>query len=62
MDYLDFYGLSIEPFSSAPISKFYYNSAQHQRALVRLMYAVDTMKGMTVLITTRQQTHSIMLT
>ena len=50
MDYLEFYGLEQEPFSSAPISKFYYNSAQHQRALVRLMYAVDTMKGLAVLI------------
>lgn len=50
MDYLEFYGLEQEPFSSAPISRFYFNSAQHQRALVRLMYAVDTMKGLTVLI------------
>lgn len=50
MDYLDFYGLEQEPFSTAPVSKFYYNSAQHQRALVRLMYAVDTMKGLAVLI------------
>ena len=50
MDYLEFYGLEEEPFSSAPINKFYYNSTQHQRALVRLMYAVDTMKGLAVLI------------
>jgi len=50
MDYLEFYGLETEPFSSAPISRFYFNSAQHQRALVRLMYAVDTMKGLAVLI------------
>jgi len=50
MDYLDFYGLDQEPFSSAPISRFYFNSAQHQRSLVRLMYAVDTMKGLAVLI------------
>jgi general secretion pathway protein A len=50
MDYLDFYGLGQEPFSSAPVSRFYYNSAQHQRALIRLQYAVDTMKGLAVLI------------
>ncbi len=50
MDYLEFYGLEEEPFSSAPINKFYYNSTQHQRALVRLMYAVDSMKGLAVLI------------
>ncbi len=50
MDYLEFYGLDQEPFSTAPISRFYFNSAQHQRALVRLMYGVDTMKGLAVLI------------
>lgn len=50
MDYLDFYGLEREPFSMAPVSKFYFNSAQHSRAIVRLMYAVDTMKGLAVLI------------
>lgn len=50
MDYLEFYGLEQEPFSQAPVLKFYFNSAQHSRALVRLMYAVDTMKGLAVLI------------
>lgn len=50
MDYLDFFGLAQEPFSMAPVSRFYFNSAQHSRALVRLMYAVDTMKGLAVLI------------
>ncbi len=50
MDYLDYYDLEREPFSMAPVSKFYFNSAQHSRALVRLMYAVDTMKGLAVLI------------
>lgn len=50
MDYLDFFGLTQEPFSMAPVSRFYFNSAQHSRALVRLMYAVDTMKGLAVLI------------
>jgi len=50
MDYLDFYGLEREPFSMAPVSKFYFNSSQHSRALVRLMYAVDSMKGLALLI------------
>ncbi len=50
MDYLDFYGFEYEPFSSAPISRFYFNSAQHSRAMVRLMYAIDTMKGLAVCI------------
>ncbi len=50
MDYLEFYGLKDEPFSQAPSLKFYFNSAQHSRSMVRLMYAVDTMKGLAVLI------------
>jgi len=50
MDYLEFYGLMEEPFSQAQNLKFYFNSAQHSRAMLRLMYAVDTMKGLAVLL------------
>ena len=50
MDYLEYYNLRNEPFSNAPVSKLYFNSAQHSRALVRLMYAADTMKGLAVLV------------
>ncbi len=39
-----------EPFSNAPVSRFYYNSAQHAEALTRLTYAVDGMKGLGVLV------------
>ncbi len=50
MRYLDYYQLQQEPFSNAPVSRFYYNSAQHQRALSRLMYAVEGMKGLALLV------------
>ncbi len=50
MSYLDFYGLQIEPFSNAPNERFYYNSAQHARALTRIMYAAETMKGLAVVV------------
>lgn len=50
MDYLDFYGLRQEPFSNAPVHHFYYDSAQHSQALVRLMYALEKMKGLALLI------------
>lgn len=50
MDYLDYYELSQEPFSNAPVSRFYYDSAQHSQALIRLKYAVSTMKGLAVLV------------
>lgn len=50
MNYLEFYQLTQEPFSNAPDTRFYYNSAQHARALLRLMTAVEGMKGLAVLI------------
>jgi general secretion pathway protein A len=50
MDFLDFYELNQEPFSNAPVSRFYYDSAQHSHAMVRLMYALSGMKGLALLI------------
>ena len=50
MSYLDFFGLQIEPFSNAPNERFYYNSAQHARALTRMMYIAETMKGLAVVV------------
>src|SRR5262245_38923015 len=50
MDFLDFYGLNQEPFSNAPVSRFYYDSAQHSQAMVRLNYALSGMKGLALLI------------
>lgn len=50
MSYLDFYGFQIEPFSSAPNERFYYNSAQHARAMTRIMYVAETMKGLAVVV------------
>jgi general secretion pathway protein A len=50
VNYLQFYELSQEPFSNAPVSRFYYSSAQHAQALMRLMHAVSQMKGLAVLV------------
>jgi type II secretory pathway predicted ATPase ExeA len=50
VNYLEFYELSQEPFSNAPVSRFYYSSAQHAQALVRLTHAVSGMKGLAVLV------------
>lgn len=50
MSYLEHYGLSSEPFSNAPVSRFFYNAPQHQQALARLVYAVNSMKGLAVLV------------
>ena len=50
MSYLEFYGLSQEPFSNAPVSRFYYDSAQHSQALLRLTRAVSGMRGLALLV------------
>ncbi|MGA9522762.1 MAG: AAA family ATPase, partial [Myxococcaceae bacterium] len=50
MTYLDYFELSSEPFSNAPVSRFYYNSAQHSQALTRLLHAVHYMKGLSILV------------
>lgn len=50
MSYLEHFGLEREPFSNAPDARFYFDSEQHSQALVRLMYAVDSNKGLAVLI------------
>jgi general secretion pathway protein A len=50
VNYLEFYELSQEPFSNAPVSRFYYSSAQHAQALMRLTHAVSGMKGLAILV------------
>ncbi len=50
MSYLKHYSLDREPFSNAPDARFYYNSELHNQALLRLMYAVDSNKGLAVLV------------
>ncbi len=50
MSYLDYFTLNHEPFSNAPDARFYYDSEQHSQALVRLMYAVNSNKGLAVLV------------
>jgi len=50
MNYLEHFGLEREPFSNAPDARFYFNSDQHCQALIRLMYAVDSNKGLAVLV------------
>jgi len=50
MSYLTHFGLERDPFSNAPDARFYFNTEQHSQALVRLMYAVDSNKGLAVMI------------
>jgi general secretion pathway protein A len=50
MSYEHFYGLKEPAFSNTPDSRFYFESSQHSEALVRMLHAVDTMKGLTVVL------------
>ncbi len=50
MSYLEYFALDREPFSNAPDARFYFDSEQHSQALLRLMYAVDSNKGLAVLV------------
>lgn len=50
MDYLEYYGLKEHPFTNVVDNKFYYNIPQHRDALIRLKYAIDTKKGLAVVI------------
>ena len=50
MDYLEYYDLKEHPFSNVVDSRFYYSSRQQSDALVKLKYAVDTRKGLAVVI------------
>ncbi len=50
MSYVEHFGLEREPFSNAPDARFYFNTEQHSQALLRLMYAVDSNKGLAVLV------------
>jgi general secretion pathway protein A len=50
VNYLDYYELAQEPFSNAPVSRFYFNSPQHAQALVRLTHVCSQMKGLALLI------------
>jgi type II secretory pathway predicted ATPase ExeA len=50
MDYLEYYKLHEHPFSNVVDSRFYYNSPQQAEALLKLKYAIDTKKGLAVVI------------
>jgi len=49
LEHLEFYNLKEQPFSTA-YSKYFFENTQHAQALSRLKYAVDSMKGLAVVI------------
>jgi type II secretory pathway predicted ATPase ExeA len=50
LSYEQFFGLAEQPFSNAPDSRYYYDSEQHHEAMIKIMHAAETMKGLVVMI------------
>ncbi|GBE00219.1 archaeal ATPase [bacterium BMS3Abin07] len=50
MDYLEFYRLKEHPFSNVVDNRFYFNSHQLANALIKLKYAIDSQRGLAVVV------------
>ncbi|MEJ2684320.1 MAG: AAA family ATPase [Candidatus Sulfobium sp.] len=50
MDYLEYYQLAEHPFSNVVESRFFYDNPQQSEAITKLKYAVDSKKGLAVVI------------
>lgn len=50
MDYLEFYKLREHPFSNVVDNRFYYPGRQHAQAIVKLKRAIDSKRGLSVVI------------
>lgn len=50
MDYLEYYKLKEHPFSNVVDNRFYYDSPQHSGAMVKLKHAIDSKRGLAVVI------------
>ena len=47
--YEQYWGLKEKPFENTPDPRFLYHSSQHEKALMRLLYAVTERKGSAML-------------
>ena len=50
MSYVDYFGMCLEPFSNAPDTRFYFKSKQQSEALEKLLFCIDSNKGLGVLV------------
>lgn len=49
MSYESYFRLREQPFSNAPDNRFFYSSQRHSEAMLRLMHAIRTRKGLAIL-------------
>lgn len=50
MNYNGYFQFSVAPFSTSPDDRFYYNSPNHSKAITKLIHAVETRRGLAVLV------------
>ena len=50
MSYQSFFGIKEQPFTNSPDSRFYFNSSQHAKALLRLDHAARSNVGLALLV------------
>ncbi|MBP7791814.1 MAG: AAA family ATPase [Candidatus Goldbacteria bacterium] len=50
MSYEQFFKLTEQPFSTAPDSRFFFDSTPHKEALLKILHAAETMKGLMIII------------
>lgn len=50
VNYEQFFKLTEQPFSTAPDSRFFFDSKPHKEALLKILHAAETMKGLMVII------------
>ena len=50
MSYEQYFGMKEQPFAITPDPRYFYESDQHMGALIRIQHAIDSAKGLTVVI------------
>jgi len=50
LNYLDFFGLSEDPFQTSPSTKYFYSSREHQECLARILLTLELNNGLFVAI------------
>lgn len=50
MDYESFFGLKEKPFSTSPDERFYYDSPQHSKAILKLLHTAEESLGLGILV------------
>jgi type II secretory pathway predicted ATPase ExeA len=50
LSYEQFFKLTEQPFSTAPDSRFFFDSTPHKEALLKILHAAETMKGLMIII------------